>query len=205
MCALAKDVNAPDRLRSYSNPSRRPNIPATISEAALATSAATSFFDSVLIGEREFVDCALGTNNPVDAVEEEATDIWCPDTGSSALIPLVQCFVSIGTGQPDTTAVEYQLLGFVGTLEKIATETENTERKFAGRWRGHLDHNGYFRLNVEQGLQKVGLAEYKKRGRIAQATDRYLNHQDRVFRIRDCVNNLKEKQGMSILNSNSKS
>ncbi|KAM7207996.1 hypothetical protein V8F06_014960 [Rhypophila decipiens] len=70
----------------------------TICEAALATSAATGFFDPVSVGARHFVDGSLGANNPVDQVENEASDIWCAETGN--LQPLVKCFISVGTGNP---------------------------------------------------------------------------------------------------------
>ena len=46
-----------------------------VSGEALATSAATGFFDPVSIGARRFVDGALGANNPVDEVEEDASNI----------------------------------------------------------------------------------------------------------------------------------
>ena len=137
----------------------------------------------------------MGANNPVEEVEGEASDLWCPETGD--LKPLVKCFVSIGTGNPGKKAVEDHLLGFLSkTLKDIATETEDTEKRFIARWRKHFDQKRYFRLNVEQGLQDVGLAEYEEQGRIEQATAEYLDHQDRVFRVRDCVENLKGKQSV---------
>lgn len=74
---------APYRLRSYNLPDEL-NIPATICDAALATSAATGFFDPVSIGARRFVDGALGANNPVDEVEGEASNIWSDTGGSEA-------------------------------------------------------------------------------------------------------------------------
>jgi hypothetical protein len=49
---------------------------------------------------------------------------------------------------------------------------------------------------VEQGLQDVGLAEYKEQGRIETATDQYLDEQQQIFQMRDCVENLKGKQSM---------
>ena len=67
----ASETTAIKRLRSYSLTSHR-DVPATICEAALATSAATSFFEPVHIGARKYVDGALGANNPVDEVEGEA-------------------------------------------------------------------------------------------------------------------------------------
>lgn len=62
------------RLRSYSL-SHEPNIRASICQAALATSAATTFFEPVSIGDRSFADSGLGANNLVDEVEGEASNI----------------------------------------------------------------------------------------------------------------------------------
>ncbi|KIX08880.1 uncharacterized protein Z518_03537 [Rhinocladiella mackenziei CBS 650.93] len=193
VCTAAKDLYGITRLRSYDLP-QKPNVPATISEAALATSAATGFFDSVSIGARQFVDGALGVNNPVEEVEGEAADIWCAESGN--VKPLVKCFISIGTGNPGKKAVEDNLLKFLSqTLVQITTETEETAKRFVGRWRQHLDQNRYFRLNVEQGLQDIGLAEYKEQGRIEAATHQYLDdHQ--ISRVRHCVANLKQKQSV---------
>ena len=77
VCTIAKETTGITRLRSYSLADELDN-PATICEAALATSAATTFFDPVKIGARKYVDGALGANNPVDEVEGEASNIWCP-------------------------------------------------------------------------------------------------------------------------------
>jgi predicted acylesterase/phospholipase RssA len=170
-------------------------VPATISEAALATSAATGFFDPVSIGARQFMDGALGVNNPVEEVEGEASAIWCAEMGE--LKPLVKCFISIGTGNPGKKAVEDNMLKFLSkTLVEITTETEMTAKRFIERWKWHYDQNRYFRLNVEQGLQDVGLAEYREQGRIETATHQYLDDQEQIFRVRNCVANLKLKQSV---------
>jgi predicted acylesterase/phospholipase RssA len=183
-------------LRSYALPDEG-DIPATICEAALATSAATGFFDPVSIGARQFVDGALGANNPVEEVEREAMNIWSSDTGD--LKPLVKCFVSIGTGNPGKKVIEDDMLTFLSkTLVGITMETEETERKFIARWAKHYDENRYFRFNVDQGLQEVGLAEYKEQSRMEAATDEYLRHQAQKFRVRDCVQNLQQKQSVYI-------
>ncbi|KAK5301403.1 hypothetical protein LTR99_006370 [Exophiala xenobiotica] len=192
VCTATKDPYGTTRLRNYDLP-RKSRVPATISEAALATSAATGFFDPVSIGARKFVDAALGVNNPAEEMETEASDIWCADSG--AVQPLVKCFVSIGTGNPGKKAIEDELLKFLTkTLIQIARETEETAKRFVARWRQHYDQSKYFRLNVEQGLQDVGLAEYKEQGRIETATDQYLDEQQQIFQMRDCVENLKAKQ-----------
>lgn len=182
------------RLRSYSLP-HEPNIRATICQAALATSAATTFFDPVSVGERSFADGGLGANNPVEEVEGEASNIWCAETGD--LKPLVKCFISIGTGNPGKKAFEDSMAKFLSeTVVQIATETENTERKFIARYAKHFDEKRYFRFNVEQGLQNIGLDEYKKKGAMEAATEGYITHKDRYFRVRDCIQNLSLKQSV---------
>lgn len=196
VCTTAKETAGITRLRSYSLPDEL-DISATICEAALATSAATCFFDPVSIGAHQFVDGSLSVNNPVNEVEGEAANIWCSETGD--LAPLVKCFISIGTGNPGKRAIEDNTLKFLSqSLVGIATETENTERKFIARWAKHFVERRYFRFNVDQGLQGVGLAEYKEQGIIELATDEYLRHQSQKTRVRDCVQNLSQKQSVYI-------
>jgi predicted acylesterase/phospholipase RssA len=196
VCTVDHDTKDIIRLRSYILPEES-NIPTTIYQAALATSAATTFFQPVNIGNRTFADGGLGANNPVDEVEGEAANIWCSESGD--LKPLVKCFLSIGTGNPGIKAFEDSIFKFLGqTVVGIATETEETEKKFIARWRKHFDENRYFRFNVDQGLQSIGLDEYKKKGVIEAATERYLIHQGQKFRVRDCVQNLRLKQSVYI-------
>jgi predicted acylesterase/phospholipase RssA len=174
VCTAARETKDIIRLRSYSLPDE-PNIAATVCQAALATSAATTFFEPVDIGDRSFADGGLGANNPVDEVEGEASNIWCSETGD--LKPLAKCFVSIGTGNPGKKAFEDSLVKFLSqTVVQIATETENTEKKFVARWAKHFDEKRYYRFNVEQGLQDIGLDEYKRKGVIEAATEGYLTH-----------------------------
>lgn len=192
VCTADRHTKEIIRLRSYSLP-HAPNIRATICQAALATSAATTFFEPMNIGDRSFADGGLGANNPVDQVEGEASQIWC--VGNGDLKPLVKCFISIGTGNPGKKAFEDSMIKFLSeTVVDIATETDNTERKFIERWAGHFDKKRYFRFNVEQGLQSVGLDEYRKKGTIEAATEGYITHTDRYFRLRDCIENLRLKQ-----------
>jgi len=126
-------------------------------------------------------------------VEGEAANIWCSETGD--LKPLVKCFISIGTGNPGKKAFEDNIIKFLGqTVVEIATETENTERRFIVRWAKHFDEKRYYRFNVEQGLQSIGLDEYKKQGAMEAATESYLTHMAQKFRVRDCIQNLRLKQ-----------
>ncbi|PKX95157.1 FabD/lysophospholipase-like protein [Aspergillus novofumigatus IBT 16806] len=113
--------------------SHEPNIHVMICQAALATSATTTFFEPITIGDRSFADGGLGANNPVDKVEGEASNIWCFKTGD--LKPLVKCFISIGTGNPgkkplETTDANHSLTLTVAQLletERINAEAENED------------------------------------------------------------------------------
>jgi hypothetical protein len=197
VCTADRDTKKIIRLRSYSLPDE-PDIPATICQAALATSAATTFFEPVRIGNRSFADGGLGANNPVDETEGEASNIWCAETGD--LKPLVKCFVSIGTGDPGMKAFDDSMIKFLGqTVVDIATETQNTERRFVDRWAGHFDNKRYFRFNVDQGLQNIGLDEYQKLGAMEAATSGYITHRVQKFRVRDCIQNLRMKQSVYIM------
>ncbi|OSS48939.1 hypothetical protein B5807_06739 [Epicoccum nigrum] len=197
VCAMAYETTGITRLRSYPLQGKS-NVLATICEAALATSAATGYFDPVHIKSRRFEDGALGANNPAEEVEREAADIWCSE--SRGLQPLVKCFVSVGTGNPGKNAVEDNMLKFLSrTLPALATETERTEARMIERWAPQFTGKRFFRLNVDQGLQDVGLAEYKEQGKIEVATEEYLNHIRQIVSVRDCVLNLKEKQNETSL------
>ncbi|KAJ5153611.1 uncharacterized protein N7500_009050 [Penicillium coprophilum] len=193
VCTTSKDTLQVTRLRSYSVPNEMV-LPATICEAALATSAATRFFDSVSIGNQQFVDGAFGANNPIEEVEEEAADIWC--TTSRALRPLVKCLVSVGTGNPAQLPMNDNVLKFLSkTLVRMATKPESTERRFMARWSNEVKGKRYFRFNVEQGLQQVHMTDYEKQSVIESATYAYLHHSSQKIQIRDCILNLSEKQG----------
>jgi predicted acylesterase/phospholipase RssA len=133
----------------------------TICEAALATSAATTLFDPVSVGDRSFADGGLGSNNPVDEVEGEASNIWCSETGD--LKPLVKCFISIGTGNPGKKKFKKSMVKFLSeTVVQIATETENTEKKFIARWAKHFDEKRYFRFNVEHSAGNIVIVSYRR-------------------------------------------
>jgi len=192
VCATAYEDRTTVPLRDYELLDESNNDQATIIEAALATSAATTFFEPVTIGVRKYVDGALGSNNPIDYVWNEAQSIWCPDDGN--LEPMVKCIVSIGTGNPGSLPIKDGAGKFlIETLKGIATETERTATKSAARHRGLLDRKQYFRFNVEQGLQNVGLEEYQKQAEIETVTASYLSHQSQKFIVRDCAQNLRAK------------
>ncbi|KAJ5917206.1 hypothetical protein N7466_010760 [Penicillium verhagenii] len=180
VCTTSRDTLQVTRLRSYSVPNED-ILPATICEAALATSAATGFFEPVTIGNRQFVDGAFGANNPTEEVEEEAADIWC--TTSREIKPLVKCFLTIGTGCAELLPMNDNIIKFVRkTLVSLVTKPQSTERRFMARWINEAKENRLFRFNVEQGLQNVRMDDCSQRSLIENATQDYLHHSSQKAR-----------------------
>lgn len=192
MCATAVENATSVLLRDYDLMDESNDDSATIVEAALATSANVTFFEPVKIGVRQYVGGALGRNNPVGSVWQEAQNIWCPNDGQ--LEPMVKCLVSIGTGNPGLTSVDEGARGFFKTLKDIATESEITAAHSLSQHRGLLDQQRYFRYNVEQGLQGVGLEEYRKQDIIETATHTYLANEIQKRSLRYCAKNLGRKK-----------
>jgi hypothetical protein len=134
----------------------------------------------------------MGANNPSNEVEKEASNIWCEETGK--LEPLVKCFISVGTGDGGINPINDKAWRFLAeNLKKVASDTKETEEAVSSRWRGHWNKR-YFRFNVQQGLQEVGLAEYRQTGLINAATAEYLESHDTKPRLLACVMNLRGKK-----------
>lgn len=140
-------------------------------QACRATTAAPTFFPPVLIGDPpiEYVDGALGRNNPIRAVVDEAKKVW-PSREFG-------CILSIGTGIPSSVDVGRTIKPLMETLKSISTEAEETAREFGTEMEHQLGINQdvYFRFNVQHGLEKVALQEWKKLEEIRIATRVYLN------------------------------
>jgi Patatin-like phospholipase len=184
-----------EHLRDYKLPSEL-SSDITIVDAARATSAATTFFEPVVIGGEKYVDGALDSNNPVARAWIEAKNIWDERTGD--IDNLLACFVSLGTGNPGMRGLEERALGFaMKTMVDIVTETEETARAFADdhrRWLVPAAARRYFRFNVEQGLQDVGLEEYAKEKTIRAATKLYLADRHQKAGMSQCADILRLKQ-----------
>ncbi|RSM18258.1 hypothetical protein CDV31_002984 [Fusarium ambrosium] len=192
VCATSTHSMTTRRLRSYDT-IKEPHSDATIVQVAMATSAASTFFEPVTIGDMTYIDGGLGANNPVDEVVGEARYILGHE--ADELKPLVKCFISIGTGNPGIKSISDNFLQFISTtLVSLSTNTEATAKRFALAWRDPSQAHRYFRFNVEQGLQDIDLSEYKESGKIKTVTQEYLEHADREDLVEQCVKNLKTKQ-----------
>lgn len=134
------------------------SIGCSIVDAARATSAAPTFFDPLEIKTVGVTlrDGALKANNSIlkliSEIDAEFSD-WS-----------IACIVSIGTGVSKIEKFGNSLVSVAEMCSKIATDTEDSHRQFrdreckiGGRFRGK-----YFRFNVNQGLQGVGLEEWKE-------------------------------------------
>lgn len=172
MCATpALNTQRPTLFRTY-DVHKNNNFNCKIWEAARATSAAPLFFKRIEIGEvglqEEYLDGALGCNNPVNQVIEESRLIYGKER-------TIDCVVSIGTGQKDVTTFSrptglQRLLptDLILVLKQLATESEKSDEEASKRFN---DMPGvYHRLNVDRGLAVVGLDEWERLAEVKTHT-----------------------------------
>ena len=200
VCATAVESSKITRIRDYDLPGKPIGKPIgrssmTIVEAALATSAASTFFEPVQIGDRFFRDGVTGSNNPINDVWIEADNLW-NDDGKALMDDMLRCLLSIGTGNPGMKRLHENSWKFLSeTLIKIATDTEQKARTFEDLHRKLLNTGKrYYRFNVEQGLQDVGPEEYKLKGQIETATEEYLGKRTEENEVRECARLMKAKE-----------
>jgi hypothetical protein len=159
------------RVRSYQS-KKEPGLPLTVWQAARATSAAPTFFDPLKVGNMTTLrDGGLRNNNPVmEAMDEIESEFGVTDAD-------IACLVSIGTGISKTEFFHDDLKSVAEACAKIATETEETEATFrrVHAALGKPLHERYFRFEVDQGLQEMGMEEWKKMSQVFSVTTAYLN------------------------------
>ncbi|KZT37348.1 FabD/lysophospholipase-like protein, partial [Sistotremastrum suecicum HHB10207 ss-3] len=185
VCTMAADnMNAaiPRLFRNYEVP-KHATSNCKIWEAARATSAAPTFFDPIFIGEgrvgERYIDGGMGRNNPITQVREEAKLIF-PERR-------IGCLVSIGAGKGETISIprtslvqkvpglqRHLPLKTIEAMKKMATDSERTAEETERDFQGQPEV--YFRLNVEQGMQKVGLSQWERLSEVTSHTEAYLRH-----------------------------
>jgi hypothetical protein len=178
------------RMRSYATEDNDP-FQAQIWQVARATSAAPTYFLPVDINGIRYGDGRIGWNNPTMEAINEANYVW---PGRP-----IACVVSVGTGLEDAIQVvtESKAPSISGVIEQLfrsltpkqvfelaiaqycvscVTSCERTHGQVAsniakfgidGPWQ-------YVRLNVPQGMAKIGLQEWKKFRMIAALTEDYM-------------------------------
>jgi hypothetical protein len=120
-------------------------------------------------------------------------DEW-PTKGNEHIDANIKCLVSIGTGVQRTYPFGDNLLEVANTLKLIATETESTAELFAREHYNMDEESRYFRFNVMNGLEHIGLEEHQKRDDIAAATRQYVESQAVLKQIEACVDALSERE-----------
>ncbi|MCJ1247305.1 hypothetical protein MMC30_004519 [Trapelia coarctata] len=189
VCVTNKDTGRPFRLRNYRS-SWEPSTGCTIWQAARATVAAPLFFPPVRFGHppENYVDGGLRYNNPVRALYDEAKRVW-----NKSSEPRIGCVISIGTGVPPLQATGDSGKDILKSLVNIAMDTQQTANEFADEMELVTEPGNftYIRFNVEQGLQQVGVEEWRQFDKLTGATKDYLNnHKKEVERCAMALHDL---------------
>src|SRR5690606_33096026 len=119
----------------------------SIWEACRATTAASTFFKPIFIGQpglqEEFVDAALGCNNPVNQVVRESRREFGEKN--------TQCLISIGTGKQGITSIRRSRFDIRGSISRVKAWkrlTTDVEYESEGMKERFRDRPGtYFRFN----------------------------------------------------------
>ena len=196
MPAANMTASIPRLFRTYRVPKNQ-SFDCTIREAARATTAAPTFFKGIDIGgpawKEPFIDGAFGRNNPIGQVFEEAELVF--PSGR------VACAICIGTGQAQTIAIPkpglFQRIlpsDVVNAIVKIATHCERTAEETERRFKP--SPNIYFRLNVEQGMQNITLAQWDRLGEVATHTNQYLLKAEVDQKLEAAVKAIREQRGV---------
>ena len=198
VCAMpAENVSFPSLFRTWT-PTANQTYNCTIVEAARATSAAPTFFKSIEFGEpikQRYLDGGLGCNNPVKHLVDEARSLY-PNR-------LISCVISLGTGAPNVVGMErpdaFQNLlptDLITVLKGIATDCEKISEQIARELSGQSIL--YVRLNVDQGLQGVSLAEWEKLKDVQLHTVQYLQKYEVGQKVDGLVRVLKSMSSRAI-------
>jgi hypothetical protein len=158
------------KFRSYKpRQGQEANLP--IWQVARATIAYPGLFPVIQAGTGTgpisvgYISGEVGWSNPSTEIIREFEAEW---RGQGIL-----CFTSIGTGhqgviQVDTSSI---LNSINPTLEKMATDSQRVTEEIAHRFMGQRN---YFRLNVEQGLQRTDGQKTLKPEDVVVHTKAYL-------------------------------
>ncbi|KNZ71999.1 Nephrocystin-3, partial [Termitomyces sp. J132] len=191
--ALPSANMTPRHFRSYEVRANQ-GYNCTVVEAARATTASPGFFKAVSIGsgwmDEEFIGAHLGHNNPTRFVLEEAELVF----GASQP---VACIVSIGAGHPGCVSwvsTNSFTSEFMKVLFDISTSCETSVETLVKQYKNVPGI--FYRLNVDQGLQKMALDDWNKLGEIKSHSVSYLHKAEitqKVDSIVECLHKSPQK------------
>ncbi|XP_006457841.1 hypothetical protein AGABI2DRAFT_114867 [Agaricus bisporus var. bisporus H97] len=196
VCAKnAHDTGIPVLFRTYQ--SRETHLDCKIWEAARATSAAPTFFKRIEIGRGQpYIDGGLGRNNPSQVVLEEANALF----GARQ----IGCLVSIGAGEAGVIEIKkpglcqrYIPTDVIDTLEAITTDCESTHQNMLRHFTNLP--NTYFRINVDQGMQKIKLSKWEKLSNVEAYTSQYMKKVEVAEKLALLVSAIRVPKGQLLL------
>ena len=181
----------PIQFKSY--PSRSSDLlhSARIWEVARATSATPLFFDPIKIGlfDKGFTGGQTDTDNPIQMVWNEAHHVFLRE--GQMLEGNLKCLVSIGTGKPSLKAFSGNLQSVAHTLIRMASDTQNIANSFQYAHGELVPNHQYFRFDVDQGLEGIGLEHAARAAEIMAATRNYLQSVELGSQMHACAGRLK--------------
>ena len=170
-------------------PSSNPNYNCSIVQASRATTAAPTFFKAIEFGHptaQRYLGGGLRCNNPVRYVVEEARSLH-PDRP-------ISCVLSLGTGTTQVIGLErpdaFQNMlptNLIRVLRRIATDCDEQSDVMAKQLNLRDKPDSYFRLNVNEGLQTVSLAEWNRMSEVVTHTAQYLKTYDAGHKVDQVV------------------
>ncbi|KAG9235287.1 acyl transferase/acyl hydrolase/lysophospholipase [Amylocarpus encephaloides] len=148
-------------------------------EIARATSAATTFFESMACGRDgvEFVDAGFGYNNPCRILLDEAKTLFpkCkPDKFT---------MLSIGSGLKANIDLGDSRTSILLALKDMASDSG----RVAAEMYRELSIDRYHRFNVSGGLENINLADWAKIHSISSHTHRYMDEPEQQQRSEACA------------------
>jgi len=152
-------------------------------QACRGTSAATTFFKPLEIGEDIYSDGGLLYNNPVQLVHIEAAEMF---PGRETLL------LSLGTGISSDKVFNPNFANIGTQLADLATQTEKEAEVFFRKDGAQAARSKrYFRLNIPN-IGNIALDEAKELNRIKNATEKFLNEGEVGLKIQSCSEQLAE-------------
>ena len=187
------------------NPAQAHDIP--IWQVARATAAAPTYFKPIIIDGLEYLDGGFGANNPCLEAYDEVKKM------NNNAKRCVQCILSVGTGKSEGVSRFkgdgiHRYLNYWNFARKWATDSEGIHEKI-DKARSDLakpDAFEYCRLNVEEGLGRMRLDEWRTRRffrrkdgaenttleTIRKHTEKYLSDKKVQHKIKKCAELLVE-------------
>ena len=161
-------------------------------QVARPTSAAPSYFKSIRLSHARYYDAAVNLNNPSWEVLNEVNLL--AEKSQDA----VDLLLSIGGGNSKANYPRVKF-GNDALLQDLANISDVVHNKIEYESKQQLFH--YYRFDVREGLQEVGMNDWKPKPsgsitlkRIQEATSRYLKQTKVSDAIRECAERLVERR-----------